>query len=55
VGVSRGGPKPAAQPAADAGADGAEVVEFPGRSAAAYGKPDEEPQAGSGGRVDETI
>lgn len=55
VGVSRGGPKAGAQPATDAGGDGAEVVEFPGRGAAAYGQPEEEPQGGSGGRVDETI
>lgn len=55
VGVSRGGPKAGAQPAADVGGDGAEVVEFPGRGAAAYGKSEEEPQGGSGGRVDETI
>jgi molecular chaperone GrpE len=56
VGVPKGGPKAGAQPAEEAGGEGAEVVEFPGRGAAgAYGKTDEEAQGGTGNRLDESI
>lgn len=56
VGVSKGGPKPGAQPAADAPAEAGEVVDFAGRSAAgAYGKRDGEGEGDPGSRLDETI
>lgn len=56
VGVSKGGPRPGAQPAADASTEAGEVVDFPGGSAAgAYGKPEGEAEGGMGTRLDETI
>jgi molecular chaperone GrpE len=56
VGVSKGGPKPGAQPAADAPGEGGEVVDFAGRSAAgAYGKREGEGEGDPGSRLDETI
>ncbi|MCU0893189.1 MAG: nucleotide exchange factor GrpE [Rhodospirillales bacterium] len=57
VGVSKGGPKPGAQPTADqpAGEPG-EVVEFPsGGAAGAYGKRDGEAEGDPGSRLDKTI
>jgi molecular chaperone GrpE len=58
VGVSKGGPKPGAQPPGEgeSESEGGEVVDFPGRDAAgAYGKPEGEPESGTGTRLDETI
>lgn len=55
VGVSKGGPKPGAQPAPGP-EGGGEVVDFPDRSGAgAYGKAEGEPEGDTGTRFDETI
>lgn len=56
VGVSKGGPKPGAQPAGDASDESGRVVDFPGRGAAgAYSGPEGETGGGTGNRLDETI
>lgn len=55
VGVSKGGPKPGAQPAAGAEGSG-EVADLSGRgSTGAYGRSEDEADGGTGRRLDETI